>query len=145
MRQVYQLDNSRVFRFLAKQGQESAICRILTANVGKPSARRYSGPRGEGVMIALALPEGVSKRSVDQLLHQASVPGAVSRANRMRVFKASGGYVDTYHIMDQIGFNVPFKLVRDGKFMTAMLELVDYGCECCGTYTQLVDRNGKPL
>lgn len=135
---MQQLNNQRVFRFLAKQGQESQICRILNDNIGKPSARRYSGPRGEGVMIALALPEGVSKRSVDQLLHRESIPGAVARRNKMRVFKDQGGYLDTWYIVDQIGFNVPFKLVRDGKFTTAMLKLVDFGCECCGTAPELV-------
>lgn len=135
----------RPFTFLAKQGQHNDIARLLTANVGKPRLSEYNGPRGQGVLIALALPEGVSKRSVDRLLHNNKVPGSVSRRNRMRVFKETGGWLDIYHVADQIGFNTLFKLVRNGKFITAQVDYYDYGCTCCGGYHRLLDRHGDTI
>jgi len=97
------------------------------------------------VLITLPLPEGMSKRSVDQQLYLNRIPGAVSRRNRFRVFRERGGWLDLYDVVEKIGYNTPFKLSRDGKLRTAMVDYFDYGCECCGGYNRLVDQHGKPL
>ena len=137
----------RTFQFLAKQGQHNEIARLLTANVAKPRMSQYSGPRGVGVLIEVALPNGVSKRSVDRMLHANRVPGSVSRANRHLVIAMNGGWIDHYSIVDRIGYNTPFKLVRDGRFVPGLVEVdyYDFGCTCCGGYTRLVDQMGKEV
>jgi len=77
----------KTYTFLCKQNQESKVCRILTENVGKPSASRYNGERGVGIMVTLPVPKNWSKRKIDQLLFSSKIPGARSRKNKYPVIK----------------------------------------------------------
>lgn len=122
----------KVFQFLAKRGQHDQVARLLTKNFGKPRLRPYHGPRGEGVMISLVLPEGVSKRQVDRFLHAANVPGSQSRRNRFLVVRWTG---DLYSIKEKVQYD-PFILAIEGKLRRARIILAG-GCECCGTWDEL--------
>lgn len=134
----------KTFNFLAKQGQHNLIASLLTEAFGKPNLSAYNGPRGEGVMITLVLPPNVSKRTVDRFLHSEAVSGSVSRRNRFQVIRENG-WLDLYSVADRIGVLTPFKLVRNRKMRTVMVEYYDFGCTCCGGYYRLVDPSGKEL
>jgi hypothetical protein len=122
-----------MFTFHAQQGQHNQIARILTATVGKPRLSRTD----KGVMVELRLPDGISKRFVDRLLHGQGVPGASSRRNRFRVVSHNGWW-DTYKIVEAIGRDTLFKAVVDGKFVgLARVNYYDYGCTCCGGYDRV--------
>lgn len=125
----------KTFTFLAKQGQHEQIARLLTENFGKPHLSLW----GNGVLIKLILPAGVSKRNVERLLYEHKVPGAHSRKNKFQVLKLEGTW-DTYTVRERIGYHRPFVAVIDGKMQKMELEYYDYGCTCCGGYDQL-----KPL
>jgi hypothetical protein len=134
-----------MYHFLAKQGQHNQIAVVLRDNIGKPRMRKYSGPRGEGVLISIALPQGMSKRYVDRLLHSKSVPGSVSRRNKYRVFKFADGWVDHYEIVNKIGTNVMCVIVNGRKMIRGMVDYYNFGCDCCGGYYRVLDRNGNEV
>ena len=74
------------FHFHAKRGQHEQVIGLLS---------QYGVPKhantGSGVMVYITLPEGVSKRSVDRMLHAAGVPGA-SRRKKKTPFVSLPGY-----------------------------------------------------
>lgn len=117
-----------MFRFLAKAGQHDSVARLLTANFVKPRLTQYKGPRGEGILVEMKLPKGVSKRQVDRMLFKAGVPGSRSRENKMRVHK----WVDWYDAETTIGLDTPFILVKDGRFCGPHEIIEQTFCECCG-------------
>lgn len=108
----------KIYRFHAKQGQESKICQILTSNFGKPKAAKTS----EGIMITLSLPKGVSKRTVDRTLYAENIPGSVSKRNKIPMVK---NYWDIY------SHSVCY-CTESGKFVK--YRRVNPGCDCCGHY-----------
>jgi hypothetical protein len=125
----------KTFRFHAKRGQASTVCRLLTERVGKPRCTTTS----EGVMITLPLPMGVSKRSVDRMLHREGVPGASSRRNKYPVLKG-----DKYKVMYHPKASDWFQWVDPDKGFMGVVRYgyYDMGCECCSYYT-LIDRDGR--
>ena len=133
----------KVFRFHAKRGQHSTICRLLTEHFGKPKCTSTE----EGVMITLPLPDGVSKRTVDRAIHAAGIPGASSRRKKYPVTRATRG--DLLY-----GYNKAcYRKAREGGFFqwhdpergfVAVVRVGEqsFGCDCCGSYTTLFYRDG---
>jgi len=117
----------KTYRFHAKQGQESLICRILTDKFGKPKARKTE----QGVMITLDLPKGVSKRTIDRTLYSEQIPGSVSKRNKIPVVK---NYWDVYQ------HSVCY-CTESGKFVKYYR--VNPGCDCCGSWYEPVNRRSK--
>lgn len=124
------------YQFLAKQGQHEQVARILR-QFAKPHLKIYKGLRGRGVMVSANL-IGISNRLMDRLLYANGIPGAVSRRNRFKIYRASGGYVDHWKIRESIGYNVPFILVRNRKMRKAVLKHIHHGCDCC-SYEEVVE------
>lgn len=114
----------KIFKFHAKQGQESMVCRLLTEIFGKPKAEKTA----EGVMITLKLPKKVSKRTVDRLLHANNVPGSHARKNKYQIIRHSW---ESHKLKNQID---DFFVTGSGKFVK--YEWIHPGCECCGSYIQ---------
>ncbi len=125
---------NKVFRFRAKQGQSSKVCRLLTQHVGKPKVKSVGGV----TTITVELPPNMSKRSVDRLLFAHQVPGAVSRRNKYTIIKGAEEYDVLYHRKADDG--KVFIWVSKGKFMGKHEKYYhDFGCgpECCGGYFKL--------
>lgn len=123
------------FTFLAKQGQHNQIARILTREIGKPKLTRYSGPRGNGVMITLSVP---SKRATDRLLHSEGVAGSVSRACPL-VISGCEEWEIRHDALGKIGYGVPFRPVLNGKFLPLhTVEYKKFPCDCCGGIDKMV-------
>lgn len=121
----------KTFKFIAKQGQESLVCRLLTAHYGKPRVLRNEN----GVVITLGLPKNVSKRQVNQMLFANNVPGVHDKSNKLKVVKGEYCdilYRDTYDTDPFIWVN------EDGEFQGKYQRVyVDYGCTCCGGQHEL--------
>jgi hypothetical protein len=112
------------FRFRAKQGQVDMVCRLLTQHVAKPKV----GIRDGVPTITVAVPHGISKRSIDRVLFANSVPGAVSRKNRFVVVQG-----ESFSVMynPHVETGKPFIWVFDGKFLGKYRRvMVDSGCGC---------------
>ena len=127
----------KVFTYLAKQGQESQIEKLLIGLGLIVGTLAYQGVRGVGVMLKAVLPDGMSKRQVDKHLFAAGVPGAVERKNRYRLYR--GESWDKWKIAERIGVGNPFIISEDGKLRKVVLRYIDYGCTCCGGYYELED------
>jgi len=125
-----------MFTFLAKQGQESQVARLLTANFGKPKLKLYSGSRGQGVLVTLD--SEASNRQIDRFLHSQNVPGSVQRKNKYKVVKITCNY-DAIDAMYRglIAVNEVFMAVVDGHFRKARLIYHDPGCDCCGGWHEI--------
>lgn len=119
-----------MFKFHAQQGQEGAVCRILTAQVSKPKVVKTE----KGVLITCEVPQGMSKRQIDRLLFANEIPGSHSRNNKYPVFEG-----DKYDLVynDKVRDAGVFHWVLNGKFMGKHeVYYHDFGCgpECCGGY-----------
>lgn len=121
-----------MFRFLAKQGQEEKVIYALKDKYKvKPRVSKYVGPRGAGIMIEMKLPDGVSKRSVDQYLYSLGIPGARSRKSKLLVIKIDS-LMDTWKVREKgISEGEEFLAHYNGKFHKAYY-YDTCNCSCCG-------------
>lgn len=126
------------FQFLAKQNQHHQIARLLTAEFNKPRLAPYNGPRGQGVMITMVLPSGVSRRMVNRFLHLHNVLGSVSCRNRFRVFNMRQWRWQLWNLSSIIGPNEFIAVTEGGQMRRARLERHFPNCTCCGPYLELV-------
>ena len=125
------MKNKKTFRFHAQQGQAALICRLLTTKVAKPKVVKTD----KGFMITVELPKGISKRSVDRMLHAAAVPGASSRRNKYPVI--AGEHYDLVY-NDKAREAGVFHWSHKGKFMGKHeVYYHDFGCTCCGGFWNL--------
>lgn len=122
----------KTFHFLAKQGQHHQIARLLAARFGKPRIAQTPN----GIQITLALPNDVSKRSVERYLYANNVPGAHSQRNRFKILKG-GNYVSSYDFLDKVGYNTVFIISQKGKLRKAKIVQAGTGCTCCGYWPEL--------
>lgn len=127
----------KTFNFTCKQGQHDDVFNILSEMYGKENCFKLTLDNGD-ITVSCILPEGVSKRSVDRLLYQFGVAGAVSRKNRYKIVKLDEAYFDTYKVEEAVGFGNTFVASVGGKLSKMHLRYVSYGCDCCGGYRELV-------
>lgn len=127
-----------MYQFLAKQGQAGEVLRALKHKYGvKPRVSKYSGPRGEGFLIQMERPKGVSKRSIDRYLHFLGIPGAKSRKSKLKVIKIDYLW-DTWIVRDKgIKDGEWFIAQYRGKFYKAKVQQTIF-CDCCGPAFEIV-------
>ena len=128
----------KTFKFLAKQGQEALVCRLLTAHVNKPRVKSTEN----GILILTDVPHGMSKRSIDRMLFANKVPGARERKNHP-ILKGH-----RYDVMYKEHQGEWFQWVdEEGTFRGLHKSYYyDYGCDCCGGYQTLMSKKtGKVI
>ena len=125
----------KVFKFTARQGQHEMVCRVLR-QLGKPHVQKVDG----GVQVTLLLPTGVSKTTVDRMLHAAGVPGASRRSNTPVI---SGDKWDVMY-SDVASSGKAFKWVQDGRFKPGKYKRVWDSCgdPVCGCGMLDLERQG---
>lgn len=127
-----------MYQFLAKQGQHEEVAASLGLLFNSPVWQRpYNGRRGQGVMVQMPLPDGVSKRTVDRSLYRLGIVGAVPRRNLPIIKAWSGGYLPAWEVINRIGADRKFVVSVDGKLKKARVKIVRTYCDCCGDYPEV--------
>lgn len=116
------------FTFLAKQGQHNQVASLLTKHVSKPRLVKTD----KGVLITCEIPEGMTKRAINKLLHDNKIKGAYSGRN-LKVIKNP----DPWMVRERVGYNTKFVGVINGKMKKYILTAIRPNCACCGPYDVL--------
>lgn len=133
---------NRTFRFRARQNQHlgvsEALLMLFDLNVQMEK-------KDDHVLVTAKLPNGLSKRNVEQGLFELGVPGAQNQQRKVKVRKgeASDFYLND---MSEVGEWFRWFNTESGKFEgTFRVYTYDHGCECCGTMRTLQRKDGRIL